>query len=269
MIIKNKIINIVSKNAPKLPVESYPNIEGLFMKLSIIIPALNEESLIGKCLNSVIASAKAANNNVEIIVVDNGSVDRTSQIALSYPGVIVYEELQRGTNYARQCGYLKATGELIANVDADSILPVNWINYAILSFNNDKNMMAMSGPYVFYDFSNYWQILSKIFFYLAYPIYVISNKYFNSGAVMGGNLVVRKSVLDKIGGYNTDMVFYGDDTDTAQRLSKIGRVNFDYNFKIYSSSRRFKNNGVMRTIYHYVINYVWVTLFNKSFSSSK
>lgn len=239
------------------------------MKLSIIIPAYNEAAYIGKCLDSVIKAVTRTPDEIEIMVIDNASTDKTAAIAASYSGVKVFKETRQGTNFARQLGLDKCTGELIANIDADSILPNNWLSYALKKFQNNDQLVALSGPYVFYDFKYIWRVLSKFYFWLAYPVFVINNRLWNKGgAIMGGNVVIKKSALEQVGGYNTALKFYGDDTDTAQRLNKVGQVKFDYNFKILSSGRRFKKEGGVSTTYRYIINHIWMSLFNKPFNKN-
>src|SRR5690606_40953631 len=62
------------------------------MKLAFVIPAYNEEALIGKCLDSVVAEIARAGVDAQIIVVNNASTDRTGEIARSYPSIRVVDE---------------------------------------------------------------------------------------------------------------------------------------------------------------------------------
>lgn len=233
------------------------------MKLSIIIPAYNEEAFISNCLDSVIAATKKF--ETEIIVVDNASTDKTASIVTNYPEVTLLHQPIKGTNNARQMGFEKATGELIANVDADNVITEKWMKKVFKVFANPK-IVALSGPYRFYDLSPFHQILARTYYRLAYPFFVLFHKLFKKGgAVMGGNLVFRKKALEASHGYNTALAFYGDDTDTAQRLSKIGEVVFDYNFYVYSSGRRLNKQGIFYMAYKYFINYIWIIIFKKPF----
>ena len=61
-------------------------------KLAFVIPAYNEEALIGKCLESVVAEIARSGADAEIIVVNNASTDRTGEIARSFPTVRVVDE---------------------------------------------------------------------------------------------------------------------------------------------------------------------------------
>ena len=83
---------------------------------------------------------------------------------------------------------------------------------------------------------------------------------------MGGNVVIRRSALEKVGGYNTALKFYGDDTDTAVRLKKIGLVKFDYYFIVQSSGRRIIKQGAISSSFLYAINHIWMALFKKPFT---
>ena len=85
--------------------------------LSIVIPAYNEEVLLGRCLDAVIAEVARSGRDVEIVVVNNASTDATGNIAARYP-VRVVDEPNRGIVQARNRGLTETTGELVANLDA-------------------------------------------------------------------------------------------------------------------------------------------------------
>src|SRR3989344_1436029 len=97
------------------------------MKLSFVIPAHNEEHYIKDCLESILREAKTGNYNIEIIVANNASTDRTKEAAQSVPGVKVVDELKKGMVHARSAGYKASTGDLIANIDSDTRLTPGWI----------------------------------------------------------------------------------------------------------------------------------------------
>jgi hypothetical protein len=99
-------------------------IETKLKKISIIIPALNEEQGIA---NTIMAIPKAKlrdmNYDVEIIVVDNGSTDSTSEIAKGAGATVVYEPV-RGYGKAYKTGFSSASGDIIATADADCTYPI-------------------------------------------------------------------------------------------------------------------------------------------------
>jgi glycosyltransferase involved in cell wall biosynthesis len=92
--------------------------------LSIIIPAFNEERLIGACLDAIATQTDMPD---EVIVVDNNSTDRTAEIAESYPFVKVLREKKQGIVYARNAGYDAAKCDIIGRIDADVVIPRGWV----------------------------------------------------------------------------------------------------------------------------------------------
>ncbi len=235
------------------------------MKVSFVIPAHNEEKYIGKCLDSVFREI-GNDPSFEVIVVDNNSSDRTKEVVAHYPRAILVHEPKLGANSARQAGFLKAGGDLIANVDADTILPPHWIQNALKEFAGSKKLVCISGPFVYYDLPKKIRALVKIFYSVGFLVYAI-NRFIlrNTSMIQGGNYVVKRSALEKIGGHNTNITFYGDDTDLANRLSGVGKVKFTFHFPIYSSGRRLATEGTFTMGIRYGINYFWTAFFGKPF----
>ena len=96
------------------------------MKFSIIIPAYNEEKLLGRCLDSIVAASVPYRDKVEIIVVLNRCTDRTEEIARSYNCVIVKED-RKNMSVIRNAGAKAARGEIIMTIDADSRMTDNML----------------------------------------------------------------------------------------------------------------------------------------------
>ncbi len=236
------------------------------MKLSFVIPAYNEEAFLGKCLESILAEVGRSSYNTEIIVVDNGSTDGTRAVAARYPSVHLVEEQRKGIVWARQAGYLAATGELIANIDADNILPKGWINRVFEEFSRNEKLVVLSGPLVYYDVSWLRRVQTKLFYSLGYLTYLLNHFVIRKGGmVQGGNFVVRASALMEIGGYDTRIDFYGEDTDIARRMQGAGRIKFTFRLPIYSSGRRMIEEGFFATGLRYALNYIWILVLNRPF----
>lgn len=96
-------------------------------KITVIIPCLNEEQGIEKVLTRMPAFVD------EVIVVDNGSTDRTSEVAQSYGAKVVREDV-RGYGRAYKTGFGRATGDIIITLDGDHSYPVDALSYLLEAF---------------------------------------------------------------------------------------------------------------------------------------
>ena len=223
--------------------------------ITFIIPAFNEEKLISFAIRSIQEEMAGRPNDYEILVVDNASTDRTSEVALEY-GAHVLQELKRGIVAARQAGYLHAKYDLLANIDADNVVPTGWLDRALAGL--DAATVVVTGPLVYPEFSRIMQVLTRFFYFLGRISHLILGTM-----VQGGNFIVRKSALDTVGGYNTDVVFFGEDTDFAVRIARVGNVKLVPKMWVYSSARRFQVEGIVLTTWRYVLNYLTVTFVGK------
>ena len=226
------------------------------MKISLVIPAYNEELYIKKCLLSI--QKNKIDAICEVIVVDNGSVDTTSKIAEQFPFVTIISEPKKGASNARQKGLMHAKGDLIAFIDADTVITKGWMQKAVNEFAVHKNLVALSGP-VSYDLNVWYSSLIDAYF----DILVLPLSKITGSLVLCGNLVVRKNAIIDIGGFDTKIAFYGDDTNIARRLQKVGKVVFKRNFFIYTSGRRLKKEGITKTGFTYAVNYFSERFFHK------
>ena len=239
------------------------------LKLSIVIPAYNEEKNIKKCLKSILKNNNIQKYNLEIIVVNNNSLDKTGDIASQFSGVKVINEKRKGIVWARQAGYLASKGNLIANIDADNIMPDNWLSKVFYEFGNNPQLFALSGPYVYRELAKWQNFLIKLYYFLGKIICLFTRYVFNFGAMLqGGNYIVKREALERIGGYNTSIKFYGEDTDIARRISSIGRVKFSFSLIMFSSNRRLAEEGIVKSAFRYGINYIWTLFTKKPFSKA-
>ena len=86
--------------------------------------------------------------------------------------------------------------------------------------------------------------------------------------VQGGNFVVLRDAMAAIGGISDRFVFYGEDTDIAKRMCKVGDVTFTYALRAKSSGRRLRGDGMLLTGARYGANYLWATFFRKPFTTA-
>lgn len=237
------------------------------MKISIIIPAYNEENHLGRCLKSVERELAAGDYEAEVIVVNNASTDHTKEIASSFQGVIVVDEPKKGIVRARHAGFAESSGDLIANIDADTELPKGWLKKVMREFERDEKLVALSGPFIYYDLPIRTRAMVRLFYFFGYFFYVFNHYVLRVGAMLqGGNFIVRRSALEQIGGYDTSIAFYGEDTDIARRMSKAGKVKWTFKLPIYASGRRLKHEGVATIGVRYALNYFWIIFLKKPFT---
>ncbi len=226
------------------------------LKISLVIPAYNEEKYIGNCLRAI---SNSNNHFFEIIVVANCSSDRTVEIAKTFKKVKVIEEPQKGVMNARQRGVEISTGHIIAFTDADTQMPNDWSQKIVEEFSKNPKLAILSGPMFYYDASFVEKLLVWFCWYVvSMPVYL-----FVGYMAVFNNLAISRKVLTEMRGLDTSITFYGDDTDTARRASEFGKVKFSLGFKMYSSARRFKNQGATNTIFKYIINFVSLVLIHK------
>ncbi|HXC88947.1 MAG TPA: glycosyltransferase family 2 protein [Stellaceae bacterium] len=235
--------------------------------ISFVVPAYNEEALIASCLHAILAETARVNCASEIIVVDNNSTDRTREIASALPAVAVVDEPQRGLVQARRAGCRAARGELVANIDADTMIPPGWLDTVLAMFARHPDLAALSGPFVHYDLSRKAQVTAAIFYRFAFVSYLLVRFVFRAGSMMqGGNFVVRKSAIEAAKAFDSNFSFYGEDTELARRLSKVGAVKFSFALPAFSSGRRLVAEGMFHVAFQYSINYLWTLLFKQPFT---
>ena len=229
-------------------------------KISLVIPAYNEEKYIGRCLDSAIKNSDG--KFFEIIVIDNASTDNTKEEVLKRKGVKIFREEKKGLVKARQRGLEEAKGDYLAFIDADTKIPEDWMDKALLFFSSDNKAVSLSGPYRYYDAPIFYKIIMNSLWWIFAPTMYRLVGYM----VLGGNFIAKKSALIEMGGFDTNIEFYGEDTDIARRISKFGKSVFRMDFFIYTSYRRIKNEGVVWSNLKYALNFIWPVLFHRPFT---
>lgn len=227
-------------------------------KISIVIPAYNEEEYLGETLDAL-AQQTLRRDAFEIIVVDNASSDQTSTIAYSHGADKIIHESRKGTNRARQTGLRHACGEIIAFLDADCIAPSDWLEkiYITLTKHSDS-CAAVAGSYKFpCEMTDSLFMIEKMYRWIVLPaINTVMGKFFKRGGVIiGGNFASFKENLQKLNGLDTSYVFFGDDASIAKNFGKIGCIHYDPRLFVVSSTRRFEREGLLRTNWMYTKNY--------------
>jgi len=203
---------------------------------SVIIPAKNEERYLPACIESI--KRQAGGFCIEIIVVNNGSADKTKELAESLCAIVI-DEPRHGVGQARKTGTEAAHGEFIVHMDADSRLPEDYFLNATKIFEQEPYLICLGGQMVFYD-APWW--LDVLRFVSCRPLYYYA-RLVSGGRVgpLGNNMVFRKSDYQKTAGFDAGLKF-GEDSDICRKLSALGKVKIDFGLKYFASSRRYHWN---------------------------
>jgi glycosyltransferase involved in cell wall biosynthesis len=214
------------------------------MKYSFIIPALNEEDIIGEAIKSI----KKQKGSFEIIVVDNGSKDKTTKIAKDL-GCRVIKEKKKGISPARNRGAKEAKGEYLCFVDADGELASNWLQEAN-NILNKKKVDAIVGLNIFKHENFIKRIWYNTYIFFAYMGIYLSKTLFGRIIFEGNNLVIKRSFLLKIGGFDPVV---GEGMWTSKKFRASGGTSvFRPQMIIYYSTRGFEEAGYIKTIIFWI-----------------
>jgi len=203
------------------------------MKVSVVIPAYNEEAVIGRCLNALTNQTVKAD---EIILVDNNCRDKTVEIAKKFPVKIIREK-QQGISYARNAGFNVAQYEIIGRIDADTTVFPNWVEELKKGFA-DEQIVAVTGQAHFrgLPFPSLTQATHTLFFYR------LLSKFHGHYLTFGSNMGLRQTAWNRIKHQvimNNREVH--EDLDLAIWLAKIGKIKFVPSLLAGISNRRLLN----------------------------
>jgi peptidoglycan/xylan/chitin deacetylase (PgdA/CDA1 family) len=190
------------------------------VKISVVIPAFNEEKLIRESLGSI--QDQDYTGGYEIIVVDNNSKDHTAQIAREM-GVRVVSCAQKGVSYARQAGAEAALGEIIVQADADTIYPKWWLSRIQKQFNKHSKAIGVAGTFI-YKSPPWWAFFE--YFLRAFFNLLTALIYGRPYIISGANFAFKKTSLMQIGGYDQN-TYSSDQFNISTRLSKVGKIVYD------------------------------------------
>lgn len=228
--------------------------------VSIVIPTLNEEHYLARCLGSL---QKQTYKHGEIIVSDGGSKDTTVAIARKFHARTIVTP-RSSVVIARQKGIEEARGEIIVGADADTFYPPDHIQQIVDDFKKSPDIVAVGGGGIFEPTPRWTYWGWKCTYFCIGKLY----QWFNVAIYIPAfNLSFRRATFEQIGGYQTFLDFGGDELDILDRLKKAGTVYFDRKLRVYPSSRRAKVGLfeliVKHTLIDYYLNYALAKLFRR------
>lgn len=206
---------------------------------SIVIPAYNEEEHIASCLQAIFDSDYDS-TEYEVIVVDNGSMDRTYEIAHNFRKAKVFQLLDGNVGAVRNYGAKKARGEILVFIDADCLIDKNWLNRAEKLVKKYPNCAYGGGaklPRNATWIERSWLLQNKGLPTL--PKHLI-----------GASMVMSSKLFFSLDGFN-DTVSSGEDTELHNRLVIKGvPVQIDNILSV-------THLGNAKTLKQFVVRQIW------------
>lgn len=198
--------------------------------ISVIIPHLNQPELLRRCLASIRAGSQQP---AEILVVDNGSARLPHDICAEAGNVTLLQEDTPGPGPARNLGVAHAGGDVLAFIDADCLADPEWLAAAARAMRDPAAeilggdvRIACADPHK----------LTMIEAYESIYAYRMDRYIAREGFTGTGNLVVRRSVLDRVGPFAGLSV--AEDRDWGQRATRGGHViRYVPGMKVYHPAR--------------------------------
>ncbi|HML09374.1 MAG TPA: glycosyltransferase [Stellaceae bacterium] len=190
------------------PLSHYP-------RVSVVVCAYNAERTMDACLASL---ERLSYPDYEVIVVNDGSTDRTLAISESYPYCRTISQENKGLSVARNVGAEAATGEIVAYTDSDCVADPDWLNYLVGTMET-KGLAACGGP----NFSPTETSLvpEAVAVSPGAPCHVLLDDEV-AEHIAGCNMAFRRDVLLGIGGFDPIFRAAGDDVDICWRLQDAG-----------------------------------------------
>jgi len=211
------------------------------VKISVVVPAYNEELCLPETLGRIGEALSAAACASEVIVVDNDSRDATRRVAEEF-GARVVAETEHNISKVRNTGARNATGDVLIFIDADTLVPPELFRKIAAALEDEKCFGgAVAVEYA--DLRRTWMR-----FYLAG--WKFWGKVFNMA--QGAAQFCRGRVFEELAGYDQS-IFMGEDVEFYWRLSKFAKRNKGYLYfveepNVITSARRFDKMSLWKTL---------------------
>lgn len=216
------------------------------VKLSIIIPALNEENYIGNLLSDLTTQDIDA-SDIEVIVVDSGSTDKTVEVVRDYDDQlnISVVNTSKGVAKARNAGADTAKGEWLLFLDSDVRLDSDFLTKSLQELASKKLDIASNVMY-----SQSRKLIDIIGTGLAERYMRLFSK--SRQPMAGGYCIwIKRSLHKRLGGFDTKLVQAEDHEYLARARKQGGRFAYLKSKPIRVSLRRFEEHGRIRMLWRY------------------
>ncbi len=216
------------------------------MKVSIVIPTLNEEKVLRRSLESI--KKQKTSHEFGIVIVDSDSKDNTLDIAKEFTDDILYAP-PGIIGVARQKGSADSSGEVIVSAGADNIYDERWLE-ELLAPIAEKRCVATAGMLVPLDGNAVENIFSDFFFS---PFCGVSLAL-GIPLVAGESMAFTRKAFKEVGGYDTSRVT-GEDIDLIKKLGKVGKAEYCPKSVTYFSMRRIRKWGYAKYLWFHGTNF--------------
>jgi GT2 family glycosyltransferase len=223
--------------------------------VSVIIPALNEEKYLPRCLESL--SRQSREDQFEIIVVDGGSTDRTVEVAKEYSDKVIVEPSPVGV--ARNLGAEHAQGKILAFIDADTVACERWVEEIARTFDSNSNAAGVTGPTLPYEGTE----LDKLAYHVATGWAQRLSLKLGRPHVAGFNCAYRQGPFWDAGGFDENRVL-SEDVTLSLKMRHQGPILFNPDMLAYTSLRRIKRYGYPYLTTYYAINAAMMMFFGRT-----
>jgi GT2 family glycosyltransferase len=197
---------------------------------SVIVACRNEQDVIGRCLEHLLAQDYA---DREIVVVDDGSTDRTPEIAhrmlAGGGGKLVINTGRHGLARARNLGIGHVRGEIVAFVDADGYAERDWLREIVASFAGDETVGAVASTVLYSDNPLVINGAGGTVNQRCRAADLAMNESYEHAELaraalyaMGCGMAFRRAALDRVGPFDERIVNYYDDVDYGIRIWRAG-----------------------------------------------
>lgn len=215
------------------------------LAIAFIIPACNEERLLADCLKSIKQQVfeRRSNLHIESIVVDCESSDNTRLIALRFQTTVI-SAARANAGSTRNKGTNRLESDFYAFVDADCVLPPNWLETCLSHFE-DSMVVAVGASQALANPGAPW--IERTWTDMISPVY--ANPWDSVEWLPAFNLIVRSKAFHDVNGFNESLITC-EDSDLTFRLSKIGKLRLDHRIKV-------QHQGESKTVREFIQREMW------------
>ena len=230
--------------------------------ISIVIPALNEERLLEGILAQFSPEVVRA-HDLELVVSDGGSTDKTLSIAHRLAHVVVEnrEGVKQTISMGRNLGARQASGGILVFLNADTL--VGDVDHFFATLKREISVPGIAGLTCSVEvYPRERRRIDKIYHGFYNWFFYMMNRV---GMAMGRGEchIMSRKTFETVGGY-ADHIAAGEDYDMFRRLQNLGTVRFLKDVVVYESPRRYRRYGYTRVTVSWFINFLAVFFLRKS-----